>query len=51
MECRLSGVVSDDAAWKFVPAVAHCAFEALWREGRLDEQCATDLLDLVSVDR
>lgn len=38
MECRLSGVVSDDAAGKFVPAVAHCAFEALWREGRLDEQ-------------
>lgn len=46
----MGGVVSDDAAWELVSAVAHCAFEALRREDRLDEQCAADLSDLAAVE-
>lgn len=50
MVCRMAAVLSYDAAGQFVSAVAHCAFEALRREDRLDEQCAADLSDLAAVE-
>lgn len=50
MECRVGAFLPHDAARQFVSSLANRTTEALRRECRMVEQCATDLQNLAAVE-